>query len=108
MMEKYGSFDNFKKILSTGEKIYFEIAEAVEISSKGQAILLDDTFDYLDQEHRKIAFKLFKKSKLQVIMTARHKDELVRDANIIKLEMHGMKTYIKENNPKKSRKKGKL
>ncbi len=78
--------EELKNALSAGERIFLEVAETLRKSNKGQAILLDDVFAYLDRENIGILFELFRKSGLQVITTAKHESELVKGANVLRLE----------------------
>lgn len=81
------SVEDMKNRLSTGEKAFLEIIEAIRTSNKGQAILIDDAWSLLDIKHKELMLKLFRKSKLQIIMVARREDELVKGANVIRLRL---------------------
>lgn len=78
--------EKIKHVLSAGDKTLLEIIEAIRTVGKGRAILLEDALGYLDKEHRELAFKTLKESKLQVITTARYEDEWVKDSKVIRLK----------------------
>lgn len=63
------SYEEIKKALSAGDKVFLEIAEQLVNCSKEDAIILDDEFNLLDAEHREAAAKLLVNSKRQIILT---------------------------------------
>lgn len=63
------SYEDIKKTLSAGDRVFLEIEEQLINCNKGDAIILDDGFNLLDAEYREAAAKLLVKSGLQVIIT---------------------------------------
>lgn len=81
------SVEDMKAWMSGGERDFMELLEAVRVSNKGHALLLDDAFAHLDHVNKNAIFELLKRSELQVIMTVRREDELVKGANILRLRL---------------------
>lgn len=72
--------------MSQGEKMFFDISEALKQAVKGQAILLDDAFGMLDEKVRKRLYAKLNRCPAQIIMTVRREHELIKKANVIRLK----------------------
>lgn len=80
------SYEDIKKTLSAGDRIFLEIEEQLINCNKEDAIILDDGFNMLDAEYREAAAKLLVKSGMQVIITTSSMAWLpFKKCNVIKL-----------------------